>query len=42
MPGLLLGVATESTVIQATDNTDFTGSRLRCAARLSVIRDIRG
>ena len=42
MQGLLLGLATESTVIPATDNTDFTASRLRCAVRLGVIRDIRG
>ena len=28
MQGLLLGLATESTVIPATDNTDFTASRL--------------
>ena len=41
MPGVLLGVATESTVIQATDNTDLTASGLRSAARLSVIM-IRG
>ncbi len=42
MQGLRLGWATESTVIPATDYTDLTGSGPRSAARLSVIRDIRG
>ena len=43
----LLLLATESTVIPATDNTDtdntdFTGSRFSLCSRLSVIRAIRG
>ena len=43
MQGLLLGLATESTVIPATDNTDFTGvETFAVQTRLSVIRDIRG
>ena len=42
MQGLLLGVATESTVIQPRTTRISLGRDLRCAARLSVIRDIRG